>query len=193
MITSKTDHCKTLEEFYVSIREQQEEYHGMHYCDQHDMIRRLMVDCDTYKELGVHQGATAANALIHCNPTKVELVDISLEKYNWSKDLFRTYCDDNDIELVVKESSSIKPKSRSRTDLLLIDSLHKPDYLTQELRYHAEYVNKYIVFHDTSMLNRTPNDALYKVIEKFCNELNPWEIIERHTDNVGCMAIKRTV
>jgi hypothetical protein len=190
MLTADTSHCKTLEEFYESIRSQQEKYHGEHYCAHHDAVKRCLQECDTYKELGLHQGASAASGIL-CNPKKVELIDITLEKYNWSKDLFQKYCSDHKIELIVKECSSIDKKSLSPTQVLLIDSLHRPEYLTQELRFHQEYVSDYIVFHDTSQLARQPNEALYYVIEKFCKELNQWEIVERETRNAGYTVIKK--
>ena len=57
MHTSEVSHVKTVEEFYKSIREQQEVAHGKEYCDQHDAIIKYMKECESYKELGTHQGA----------------------------------------------------------------------------------------------------------------------------------------
>ena len=62
MINSELGHVKTIDEFYASIREQQEAAHGEHYCKMHDIINDLAKDCKSYKELGVHQGGTFANA-----------------------------------------------------------------------------------------------------------------------------------
>ena len=63
MINAELGHVKTLEEFYSEIRRQQEEAHGDDYCEQHDAIKKYMKYCDSYKELGTHQGGTAACAL----------------------------------------------------------------------------------------------------------------------------------
>ena len=82
MINSKLDDVKTLNEFAESIRKQQEEAHGEHYCAMHDTINKLAKDCKSYKELGVHQGGTLANALLQPTIKYVEGIDISLEKYN---------------------------------------------------------------------------------------------------------------
>ena len=193
MINSKVDHCETLEEFYSEIRRQQEEAHGDKYCEQHDIIRQLLWDeCETYKELGTHQGGTAAVACLQ-DPKKVELVDISMEKFNKSKHLFEDYCQNHKIELVVKEMDSTDKRSASRTDLLVIDSLHHPNHLMKELRLHADYVAKYIVCHDTSMLHGRKDDRLWVALQQFTSELNPWEIIDRKTDNVGVTVLKRVV
>jgi len=193
MINSKVDHCETLEEFYSEIRRQQEEAHGDKYCEQHDIIRQLLWDeCNTYKELGTHQGGTAAVACLQ-DPKKVELVDISMEKFNKSKHLFEDYCQNHKIELVVKEMDSTDKRSASRTDLLVIDSLHHPNHLMKELRLHADYVAKYIICHDTSMLHGRKDDRLWVALQQFTSGLNPWEIIDRKTDNVGVTVLKRVV
>ena len=80
MINSKLDHCKTVDEFYTSIRSQQEEAHGDNYCAMHDAVNEIAKECNSYKELGVHQGGTLANALLQPTLKYVEGVDISLEK-----------------------------------------------------------------------------------------------------------------
>lgn len=191
MLRSKVSHCETIEEFYEVIRRDQEKHYKANYCAHHDAVQKLLEECDSYKELGVHQGASAAAALLS-NPKKVELVDNRLGPFNGQKDLFETYCSENNIELIVKGMSSLDSDSVSDTQVLLIDSCHQPDHLTKELELHHESVSDYMVFHDTSMLKRLPNDALYNVIEKFCNDSNgEWEIFERYTENVGYTVIKR--
>ena len=194
MINSEVSHCKTLEEFYKSIREQQEENYGKHYCDQHDVVQRLMKEegVNRYKELGVHQGATAANACL-LNPKSVELIDITLEKYNKSKHLFEKYCEKNNVELSVKEIDSSSSSSKSQCDLLVIDSLHRPEHLIKELNVHADWTSRYIIVHDTARRFGRPDDALYQTLKQFCNKINPWEISEHHTENVGVTVIKKMI
>lgn len=192
MINSKVDHCTTLEEFYKEIRRQQEEGHGHDYCRQHDAIVRYMAKCDRYKELGTHQGATAAAAIL-TNPVSAELVDISMEKYNASKHLFEDYCEKHNIELIVKEMGSTDPRSVGHCDLLLIDSMHNPHHMTKELSLHADYVHKYIICHDTSIVNGRQNDSLYQTLERFVSGINPWVVIERNTENVGYTVIGNTL
>lgn len=187
MINAELSYVTTLEEFYSEIRRQQEEAHGHDYCQQHDAIQRLLkTECKTYKELGTHQGGTAAAALM-MKPERVELIDISMEKYRrFAKPIFEKYCKDNNIELIIKEVSSTSLESLgSKVDLMLIDSRHVRPHMEAELNLHHGNVSKYIVFHDTSAV-----PELYKGIVNFCAR-QPWEIIERGTANVGYTVIKR--
>ena len=192
MINAKVDQCKNLEEFYAEIRSQQEAAHGNNYCAQHDALKRCMVECRTYKELGTHQGGTAAAAML-CNPSRVDLVDISLEKYNKSRHLFEEYAERNGINLKTQEISSTDIKSRGICDLLLIDSLHHPRHLQQELALHSDYARKYIILHDTEVLHGKPNTSLFRVAEQFCDQINPWVICERNRENVGYTVLKNTI
>ena len=188
MINSKVDHCTTLSQFYKEIRSQQEAAHGHDYCKQHDAIVRYMKFCDSYKELGTHQGGTAAAACL-TNPKRVELIDISMEKFNVSRHLFESYCEENNIELVVKEMDSTSPKGFSRTDLLLIDSYHKAHHLAKELEAHADGVSKYIIMHDTCK----PTDELYQYLVRFTSGISPWRIVEHCTDNVGYTVLGKNI
>lgn len=188
MINAELGHVSTLEEFYREIRRQQEEAHGQDYCQQHDAIRNLLrTECRTYKELGTHQGGTAAGAIL-MNPTRVELVDISMEKYRlFAKPIFEKYCKDHDIEFVVKEVDSTSAASIGpEVDLMLIDSRHTRQHMEMELAVHARYVKKYIVFHDTSAVPQ-----LYEGIKYFCMRNPEWMLHERGTANVGYTVIKR--
>lgn len=192
MINAKIEHCTSLEEFYGEIRSQQEEAHGHDYCYHHDAIVKYMRRCTSYKELGTHQGATAAAACLS-NPKKVELVDIDMDKFEVSRHLFEDYCASNDIELVVKEMSSIDRNSISECDVMLIDTIHNPNYLSQELQLHLDTVTSHIVFHDTSVINRRANESLYHVAEGLTKGITPWIIAERYTNNVGYTVISNTV
>jgi cephalosporin hydroxylase len=187
MINADLGHVTTLEEFYSEIRKQQEAAHGNDYCQQHDAIQRLLkTECKTYKELGTHQGGTAAAALM-MKPTRIELVDISMDKYRlFAKPLFEKYCTENNIELTVKEVDSTSLSSLGpEVDLMLIDSRHTRTHMEAELNMHHRNVKKYIVFHDTTAVPQ-----LYQGIVNFCSR-NPWEIVERGTANVGYTVIKR--
>lgn len=192
MINAKLDHVKTLPEFYNEIRRQHEEAHGAEYCWQHDAMMGLMKQCDTYKELGTHQGASAAAACL-TNPKKVTLVDIDLHRWRPFEKLFTDYCAEHNIEFLAQELSSIAPLAVSRVDLLLIDSNHQPAHLEKELALHAQHVKKFIVLHDTSRLFGKPDDRLYKVAEAFVSGITPWRIKFRETANVGYTVMENTL
>lgn len=192
MINAKLDHVKTLPEFYSEIRKQHEEAHGHDYCWQHDAMQKLMNECESYKELGTHQGASAAAACL-TNPNKVTLVDIDLNRWRPFEKLFTDYCAEHNIEFLAQELSSTAPLAVSRVDLLLIDSNHQPAHLIQELKLHGNHVNKYIVLHDTSRLFGKPDERLYQVAEQFCSGITPWIIRFREKANVGYTVLQNTL
>ena len=192
MINAELSHCKTLPEWYKSIRQQHETAHGHEYCHQHDSMQKLMANCDSYRELGTHQGASLAAACL-TNPKSVTAVDIDLHRWRPFESVFRDYCDENDITLQVNEMSSHDPKSTGPTDLLLIDSLHNARHLVGELDLHLPYTRKYVVLHDTSILHGRDNDALFQVVKQYCDRINPWEIKEHNTTNVGYTVMENTL
>lgn len=197
MINAELGHCKTVEEFYKSIREQQEAAHGKDYCLQHDAVRKYAPDCMTYAELGVHQGGTLANALL-AGFKYVEGVDIDMHRYEkFLKPLAEKYAHLNRIILTMKEVSSTDLNSLGpNVDMMVIDSLHHPTHLARELDMHSRRVKKYIIAHDTSILHGKPNAALYDMLVSFCAskldrlDKKRWKIIERNEENVGYTVLK---
>ena len=190
MINSELGHVTTMEEFYSEIVRQQEEAHGEHYCAMHDEIRKYMKECDSYIELGTHQGGTAAAAAL-CKPEQIQLVDKDMSRYKkFLQPIFEQYCKENNIRNYVLEEDSTSIKSTKRSDMLMIDSLHHPDHMIKELRLHSPIINKYIIAHDTSMLHGKNDSRLYDCLQVFCLDY-PWEVVERNTDNVGYTVLKR--
>ena len=190
MLTATIENIDTLEDFYSSIRSQQEDpkNHGPHYCAHHDMISRYMGECESYKELGTHQGASAAAALL-AGAEMVHFIDHTLEKYNAQKHLFEDYCKKRGLSLNVYEMSSIDKRCAVPTDMLMIDSLHRWSWTVQELDLHAPVTHKYIIFHDTAIVAKQPSD-IGPGIKKWCGG-NGWKIIEECGDNVGAITIGR--
>ena len=190
MINSELGHVKTLEEFHSEIRRQQEEAHGVDYCQIHDAIQKYMKECDSYMELGTHQGGTASAAML-CNPKRIHLIDIDLSRYNkYLRPIAEKYAQMNKIELTTKAVDSRSLGAVNMVDMLMIDSYHNAKHMTEELTTHGMNVNKYILAHDTSIINGRQNDSLYRVMEDFANR-NNWTIIERGTTNVGYTVMKR--
>lgn len=192
MINSELGHVKTLAEFNSEIRRQQEEAHGSNYCDIHDAIKRFLTSNDAYMELGTHQGGTASSAML-CNPAKVVLVDIDLSRYRkFLEPIANEYCASNNIELKTIGADSTSLATFNMTDVLVIDSLHNPQHMNKELNFHGLNTKKYIIAHDTSIINGMPNDSLFKCMEAYASR-NGWQIIERGTTNVGYTVMKRVV
>ena len=195
MLTADLKHVKTVDEFYTEIRSQQEAHHGAEYCAMHDAIRKYMKDCKSYKELGTHQGGSAAAVMTgEHKPEYMELLDINHEKYRWKlKSLAEPFCKEQKIELVIKEadSTSFTSISDRDIDMLMIDSLHKRSHMEKELALHAPCVKKYIIAHDTTICQDNPKDALYRCLHDFCENNSQWKIIERGINNVGYTVLKR--
>jgi len=188
MINSNLSHVKTLDEFITSIRQQQEAAHGEKYCAIHDAIRKYMQHCDSYMELGTHQGGTASVA-ISCNPSKVYLIDLDLSRYNSClKSIAESYCTRNGIKLVAKQASSIDRSHVNDVDMLMIDSRHQRKHMLQELAVHGSHAHKYIIAHDTSIINGRKNDELYRTLKEYATTRG-WIVLDHCTDNVGYTVI----
>ena len=187
MINVELGHVKNLVEFYDDIRRGQEGEHGDDYCGQHDAIKFYAKDCDSYRELGTHQGGTLANALLS-GFDYVEGVDIDMHRYRkFCQPHAEHYARENGIQLVIKEVDSAGLGAVGRqVDMLLIDSIHKAYHMTKELDLHAPLARKYIVAHDT---NSVPE--LQACLERFCQKNSEWSIIERGVVNVGFTVLQK--
>lgn len=185
MLTALLENIYTLNDFYQSIRKQQEEYHGKAYCAHHDAITKYAEGCTSYKELGTHQGATAA-AACRAGFKTVTLVDRSHYRFEPNRTVFEAYCKNNGVELNVIESDSTHKRTVNDVDVLLIDSKHTYQHCKKELRLHAESVQKYIIFHDTAA-----KPELKQAVNEFVSNNVEWDIVEDFTDNVGYTVIGR--
>lgn len=190
MINSELGHVETLLEFNSEIRRQQEEAHGSDYCQIHDAIKKYIVDCESYMELGVHQGGTASAAML-CNPKSIILCDIDLSRYRlFLEPIANKYCEENNINLKVIESDSTLPQTAHKIDMLVIDSLHTPYHMSMELNLHGKNAKKYIIAHDTSIINGKKNESLFVCMSHYASK-NGFRIIERGITNVGYTVMKR--
>ena len=191
MINAELGHVTTLEEFNSEIRRIQEEAHGENYCAMHDAITKHLKECDSYMELGTHQGGSASAAML-TNTKSIQIVDIDFSRYNkFLKPIASKYCKENGIELSIKEMDSRSFATVKEVDMLVIDSVHKPEFMQQELDLHGANVKKYIIAHDTSTNVRGSVDTLYNVLANFAKRNSGWEVLERYTKNVGYTVLKK--
>lgn len=190
MINAELSQVKTVKEFNVEIRKQQEEAHGVDYCQIHDAIKKYMKECKSYMELGTHQGGTASIAMMS-KPNRIFLVDMDMSRYRkFLAPIAQEWCDKNNIELIIKEADSTSIGTINMTDMLVIDSYHHPEHMKKELNLHGNNVRKYIIAHDTSIVNNKPNESLYQVMKQFA-DTNGWEVVERGLTNVGYTVIRK--
>ena len=190
MINAELGHVTSVEEFNKEIRRQQEEAHGDDYCLIHDAIRKYSRGVHNYMEIGVHQGGTASVALLE-KFKRIQLVDISLSRYNkFLKPLAESYAIENNIEIVTKETDGRTIASLGWSDMLVIDSYHHAAHMIKELNLHGGTVRKYIIAHDTSIINGRPDDQLFRCLRDW-GEANGWKLVEHCVKNVGYTVIKR--
>ena len=80
-------------------------------------------------------------------------------------------------------------------DLLFIDSSHYYEHLTKELSLHAERVEKWIIFHDTTEFGFTDENrqgrGLWPAIEEFLAKSAAWKIRERRLNCNGLTVLER--
>lgn len=184
MIRLKKTNFKDLQEFYETIRSCHENAHGKEYTAQHDVIKLKASECQTYRELGIMQGATAAAAAL-AGYEKLHLIDIDIKSFL----PFKQYFSKANINFKLENKSSISFNSDQleKVDFLLIDSFHQSGHLRKELSIHASRVNKYILFHDTFT-----KKELQSVIDKFVKDnYTEWALVEYYQENVGYTLIKR--
>ena len=191
MIKPDLSHCKDLKEFYKEICREQAEAHGEEYIAHHKALIKCVKDPDVnmVKELGVCQGGTLAAMMLQ-NPYQLTGYDIADYYYEPYAHLFEEYAKKRGIVYNYVLKSSIDEDSVSNCDLLHIDSLHDPDHLMEELKTHAMFVRKYIVFHDTA--NFPNSRGLFKVIAEYITEVEQkWKIVDHYIHRVGYTVIQR--
>ena len=74
-----------------------------------------------------------------------------------------------------------------QTDLLFIDTDHTYEQCSKELKMHGHKVNKYLMFHDTTLCVE-----LNKAISEFIEATKEWKIKEVLTNNNGLTVLERT-
>ena len=185
MMISRHVEANLLMEYYRKLYDLHAGAHKKEYMLVHDEIKKYLVNCDSYTEMGINQGATLAAAVLE-NPKTVRAYDIGLKWYNEARHLFDKYASENKIDLEVFEISTLDCVI-DETDLLYIDTMHKYDHLKEELSLHGNKVKKYMIFHDTNAVA-----ALRKAVEEYVAENLEWKIITDCKINVGFMTIKRT-
>ena len=194
MINAKFDNVKTVLKFHKQIVQQQEEAHGEHYCAMHKAIQRFWAEgkCKTYMELGVHQGGTAANAMmLKPTPEKITLIDIDMAKYNsFLKPIAEKHCKWEKIELDVRQTDSTGFSAVENVDMLVIDSVHKAAWMSKELNLHGKNVRKYIIAHDTMRLFNQVNEQLHTTLTEW-GDVNGFRVVDRGEASVGYTVIMK--
>lgn len=73
-----------------------------------------------------------------------------------------------------------------QTDLLFIDTAHTYEQCSKELKMHSHKVNKYLMFHDTTLC-----PSLNQAIDEFLKENPNWKVKEIFTNNNGLTILEK--
>jgi len=155
---------------------------------RYDDLFEYAAQCETAMEFGINQGSSLA-AILRAGPKTVIGVDVELKPYNIGglKPIMEEYAKKEDINLKIVKGDSTKI-APANVEFLHIDSLHSPKHLEKELKIHAPFVSKYIMFHDI----KQKDYELMKVIEKYVSNNPEWAVIVKYeVGKCGHAVIKR--
>lgn len=151
--------------------------------------------CEHITEMGV-RGIVSTWAWLYCKPKKLICYDfVNPSKFNGNiNDVYET-AKYNNIDFKFYQKDVLKVEIE-KTDLLFIDTKHHYEQLCQELKLHANNVNKYICFHDTTLFgHKDEYDAsgkgIWPAISEFLRKNNQWILEKQYTNNNGFTIIKR--
>jgi cephalosporin hydroxylase len=183
MLTPNFSQCISLTEFYNHACECFIKEYGSDFVLYYQHIQKLIPECQSYKELGVLSGVSAAAAWVG-NPSlnHLELVDINFDTISPHRHLFEQECGNR---VVFNHNSSIDPDVPvSTVDMLMVDSMHTYRHVRAELELHAPNVKKYIVFHDAK------HPPVKQAIDEFLSR-NEWEYVIYDDRSFGYAIIQR--
>ena len=162
-------------------------------------------ECDTITEMGV-RGIFSTWAWLASFPKSLKCYDL-YNPSNWGGDIQSVYDTAKEYGIMFSfEEKDVLKLEIDQTDLLFIDTWHTYDQLKEELRIHADKVNKYICFHDTTSFEfqdeplshanswnkETSGKGIWPAIEEFLNENKAqWLLKERFSNNNGFTIIER--
>ncbi len=159
--------------------------------------------CKHITEFGV-RGVVSTWPLLAANPKKVVSYDISRHP-NISTAEYYAKKDGINFEFKIGDTRKINIE---QTDLLFIDTLHTYKQLTIELSRHHQFVNKYIIMHDTTTYGvKDENDSyhlenididnnkqgLKTAIDDFIENHPEWKIKYIFTNNNGLTVIEKVL
>lgn len=185
MISGDFSHCQDFDQFHNEILQLHAKAHGASYLDVHLEISRYVSSYETYRELGVNQGATAATALSFI-PSSMKIYDINLKNFEPHRKFFEDEAKKLGIHFEAHEKSSLDPSTAEYVDVLYIDTLHTRDHLMKELELHHEFVRQAIICHDTYA-----KPEMHKGILEFLEKNPEWVLVRYHQYNVGYTTIER--
>lgn len=153
------------------------------------ILKQYAEKCDHVTELGTRFGNSAI-AFLAAKTKKFITYDVA---HNDRIDYLKKIAKWNDINFEIKIEN---PTSIEKTDLLFIDTNHHVEQCSLELKLHADNVNKYIIFHDTTTFwekgqGHEQGGGLKYAIEPFLENHKEWKEIYRAHNNNGLLILER--
>jgi len=177
--------CDSITDVQNLFLEKYKTVYGETYIKYLYKIKELLNECESYRELGTNQGASAFIAAT-TNIKILDLVDISFKGMDTNKKILDSFIILNNKKINYYEISSLDAEINYNTDFLFIDSLHEADHLSKEIEKYHNLTSKYIMFHDTTLYSE-----LSTVVKNFIDNNNQWEILEIEDSFAGHTIIKR--
>jgi cephalosporin hydroxylase len=161
-------------------------------------FQRLGAECETICEFGIGWG-TSTWAFLSTKPKWMRSYDI--QDYEQLGLLKETAKNMNwDWQLLLQNTA--EPSFHiEECDLLFVDSLHTGDHVEAELRHNAQYVKKYIIFHDIVKFGSIGQNSIGMItpgvrginsaIDDFLANHPEWQVKERYENCHGLLVIER--
>lgn len=148
-----------------------------------DTMLRYGRKCKTIVEFGTCRG-TSTLCWVLAKPAKILCVDIEPQTiYAW--DAIKDFIADFSINFKLVKGDS-RTYEIEPTELLFIDTVHKYNFLLQELHSSGNKATKYLIFHDT-----VSSPGCFQAVLVFCKENPHWKIKEHFTNNNGLTICER--
>lgn len=151
-------------------------------------LRELADDCETVTEFGTRHGVSTV-AFLASRALKVIAYDIEQQA---DVDKLLELCPKFEFHRANVLNVAIAP-----TDMLFIDTLHTYGQLRKELKFHADKVRKYLVFHDTTTFGHNDEvptgvgiKGLNPAIAEFM-ELGQFRVLKVYENNNGLTVLER--
>lgn len=167
--TQRIEHLTDIEDVFKATRGIERDL------NQHmDTLREYAEKCETVTEFTERRDSTVA--LIAARPKKVFSYSTEFDSLaNTAKEVTK---DTTEViyngKINTREITTIEP-----TDLLFLDTEHTAERASAELAQFSPFVNKYIIFHDTSIYGTKGTNGdkgLLHAISTFCRENPDWRV-----------------
>ena len=144
-------------------------------------LEYIASQCDAITEFGTRDCYSTAAFLAGCNGCVYSYDIVTTPSIEQLRNITDKPC-----QWVFRQRSTIDPSLRiEESDLLFVDTLHTYDQVQAELAQHADFVNRYIMFHDTVSF-----PDINRAIDEFMRG-GKWKKVYEVRFNHGLLLIER--